>query len=122
MFFGAFASKEDIATEFSGYEAEETYKSILAELGAAEIICASYDNGGYEGEAYVVYAKDGELYTVSGSHCSCHGLEGQWTPCESDWEIILANASQGSYFERTSEANGYLRQLAQTMIKERGKL
>jgi hypothetical protein len=46
---------------------------------AKEIIFASYatDN---DGDAFVVYKRKNLLYEVNGSHCSCFGLEGQWSP------------------------------------------
>jgi hypothetical protein len=47
-----------------------------------EILFASYGGGMYEGDAVVLYRKDGKLYEVQGSHCSCYGLENQWEPEE----------------------------------------
>jgi hypothetical protein len=46
------------------------------------VLYADYDCPPYEGYAYVVFEKDGKLYEVSGSHCSCYGLEDQWEPEE----------------------------------------
>jgi hypothetical protein len=46
------------------------------------IILARYDTPPYEGYATVVFVKDGKLYEVHGSHCSCYGLEDQWSPEE----------------------------------------
>jgi len=46
-----------------------------------EVLFAWYDDPyGYSGVAFLLFKKDGEYYTVDGSHCSCYGLEGQWTP------------------------------------------
>lgn len=59
----------------------ETYKNI-------EILWAEYDMDGYEGSAFVLFRKDGKLYRVDGSHCSCYGLEGQWLPEETSWEVL----------------------------------
>ena len=47
-----------------------------------EIIFAAYGGGGYDGVALVVYERDGKLFEVNGSHCSCYGLEDQWSPEE----------------------------------------
>lgn len=45
-----------------------------------EILAAVYD-GGYDGSAEVLWrGDDGLLYEIHGSHCSCFGLEDQWTP------------------------------------------
>jgi hypothetical protein len=47
-----------------------------------KILFAAYEGGSYEGAAIVVYEKDGKLYEVNGGHCSCSGLEEQWSPEE----------------------------------------
>lgn len=44
------------------------------------ILFASYDIDGYEGDAFVIFEQDNELYEVNAGHCSCYGLEGQWIP------------------------------------------
>lgn len=44
------------------------------------IVYAIYDREQYDGSAMVVFEKDGALYEVHGSHCSCFGLEDQWDP------------------------------------------
>jgi hypothetical protein len=48
----------------------------------AKILLAWYGYGDYSGSSFVLYELDGKLYEVNGSHCSCHGLEGQWQPEE----------------------------------------
>ncbi len=50
------------------------------DLAGAEILLASYGYGSYCGDAFVLFRKDGQLFEVNGSHCSCYGVEGQWTP------------------------------------------
>jgi len=54
------------------------------------IIYAGYRYETYEGWAHVVYRNldNGKLYIVEGSHCSCNGLEGQWSPTETTPEAI----------------------------------
>ncbi len=54
-----------------------------------DIVAAHYDIGDYEGEAWVVFIKDGKWYEVHGSHCSCYGLEDQWDPEETFPEAML---------------------------------
>jgi len=47
----------------------------------ANVIFASYEGGNYDGWATVCWiTDDGKIGYASGSHCSCHGLEGQWDP------------------------------------------
>lgn len=61
----------------------------IATLDAdVEILMADYDGGAYEGRAFVLLRKDGKLYEVHGSHCSCYGLEGQFDPEETSIEEL----------------------------------
>lgn len=53
-----------------------------------DVLFASYDGGGYDGDAVVIFRKDGLLYEVHGGHCSCYGLEGQWAPEEATVESL----------------------------------
>ena len=118
MFFGDFNSVDDVAKAFGGFsqwdeEPAKEYLEILETLNSAKVILAAYDIDGYEGSAYVVYEKDGMLYTVSGSHCSCYGLENQWSPCESALEIIQANIETNYLWNDLSEAKVYMQNLHQ---------
>ncbi len=65
--FDGFTDAEDVAKQFE-----------VSLSGTGWILAAIYNQEGYEGNALVVYVKDGKLYETSGSHCSCNGLEGQW--------------------------------------------
>ena len=51
-------------------------------LVGCRILYATYGSTWLEGNAYVLLQKDGKLYEVHASHCSCYGLEGQWRPDE----------------------------------------
>lgn len=53
-----------------------------------EIIGAVYDYEDYDGYAQVVFTRNGKLYEVYGSHCSCMGLEGQFQPIETTLEAL----------------------------------
>lgn len=45
----------------------------------ANVLYADYEYQNYEGEANVIWQEDdGSISYVSGGHCSCYGLEGQW--------------------------------------------
>lgn len=54
-----------------------------------EVIYAGYDIDGYEGSALVIYRQGGKVFEVTGGHCSCYGLEGQWEPEEFDYATYL---------------------------------
>jgi len=73
MYLGIFNSKEDIAHEF---------KIDLKDLKDVKILYASYNYEDYSGSTFVLFKRNGKLYEVHGSHCSCYGLEGQWDPEE----------------------------------------
>jgi hypothetical protein len=62
-------------------------------LDGCEILYANYSSGCYEGSALVVLKKEGKLYEVNGSHCSCFGLENQWEPELTTKAALLARPS-----------------------------
>lgn len=47
-----------------------------------EFVYAIYNQPAYEGHAEIVFFQHGKWLHVQASHCSCHGLEGQWKPDE----------------------------------------
>lgn len=74
-------SAEQLADEFCN-------DKIVDELKGAKLLVSYYELGSSEGEAFVLYEKDGELYEVNGSHCSCYGLEDQWEPTRTTWKAL----------------------------------
>lgn len=76
MYYGDFASKEDICREFNISDFD------------GEVLYASYEYECYDGSANVLYIDGGKLFYVSGGHCSCYGLEDQWMPEELTLEMI----------------------------------
>lgn len=52
--------------------------AVELDLQDAEVLYAVYISGCYEGDCVVVYRKDGGLFAVQSSHCSCNGL--YWQP------------------------------------------
>ncbi|UKS30192.1 hypothetical protein LOZ80_15125 [Paenibacillus sp. HWE-109] len=69
-----------------------------------EIILGYYSYQDYSGEAFVLLRRksNGILYEVNGSHCSCYGLEGQWSPEEADVEVLrhrLVNGRLGRSYD-----------------------
>lgn len=79
MYLGNITDKEDIAREF---------QISTSELDGCKIIFAAYTCESYEGSALVIFQKDGKLFEVNGSHCSCYGLEDQWSPEETSLEAL----------------------------------
>lgn len=67
------------------------------------ILYAWYEYEDYSGSAVVIFERLGQLYEVVGSHCSCFGLEDQWSPEETslvsleneqNWQLIRAPGIQ----------------------------
>lgn len=88
-YFGHFTCAADVARDFSDV-ADDGYTSkndiVIKE---DEILLASYGGRDYEGAAIVIFVRDEKYYEVHGSHCSCNGLEGQWSPEETSMEALL---------------------------------
>ncbi|HEY9819096.1 MAG TPA: hypothetical protein V6D20_25285 [Candidatus Obscuribacterales bacterium] len=77
-------------------------------------VFAAYDNGGYEGDAVVIISEDGETFSVvEGSHCSCYGLEGQWSTTEHGVEEVLRMFCDREY----GAANEYKTELVQWLFQ-----
>jgi len=87
MFVGLFGCADDVFREFSVPEAERDGVTILY---------ANYEQEYYEGSAGVVFVREGKLFWVSGSHCSCYGLEEQWSPEPITLSEIRHYASNGA--------------------------
>lgn len=79
MYLDNFADRADITREFQVDESE---------LADATVIFAAYTYEDYSGSALVIFQRDGKLFEVHGSHCSCYGLEGQWDPEETSMEAL----------------------------------
>lgn len=89
IWYEQFQSWQDICHGFLGWDSAA---SLLPE--PTEIIFAGYAYEDYSGDALVIFRKGRKYYTVHGSHCSCHGLEGQWEPEEYASKAILRKAME----------------------------
>ena len=104
VYEGLFANVEDVCQQF---QIEQDA------LKDAIVYAAVYRDEDYSGSAFVLFEKDGKLYSVNGGHCSCYGLEGQWEPQEENWETILHWLDKGTMFDEfSSEMRAYLRGVA----------
>lgn len=68
-YFGNFSSWEDVQREFDINTPEPD-----------QVLYAEYAPDDREGYACVIFKRGDKYYEAHGSHCSCHGLEGQWEP------------------------------------------
>jgi len=64
-----------------------------------KILLAVYETGNYEGQAFVIFENNGQVYIVAASHCSCYGLEGRWDFEETTVEALRHILDNGTYFE-----------------------
>ncbi len=80
IFIENFKSVDDIIRE---------YEAPADALEGAEVLLAWYGYGSYEGDSLVIFRKEGKLFEVNASHCSCYGLEGRWEPEETTPEALL---------------------------------
>lgn len=80
-------------TQKENNEIMERYKDTFDNVN---ILLASYTYANYSGSAFVLFEKDGNLYEVNGSHCSCYGLEDQWEPDETTIEALVMRVTKGN--------------------------
>jgi hypothetical protein len=86
IYLNDWSNKEEVARDF-----EKDYIKNL------NILFADYQNGCYNGEAFVLFEKDGKLFEVFGDHCSCYGLGGQFDPEEVCLEALEHRLIKGNY-------------------------
>ena len=104
IFYGLWSCAEDVfGNDYNGfYVPEEDQKNI-------EFIFASYEYEDYSGYAFAVFIKDGKLYEINESHCSCNGLE-HWEPEETS---VIALMSRPNV---PSEAKANLKQIYKNVM------
>lgn len=85
MYYGAFNCLADVEKEFQ-----------VSFTGT--MIRAVYEQNKYDGAAVVIFVKDGVFYLVQASHCSCHGLEDQWSPEEMTAEALTHILRKGNLY------------------------
>lgn len=67
----------------------DTYAAPVEWREGVTFIYADYETYDYEGHSFVVFMKNGKLYEVNGSHCSCNGLEDCWQPEETSFAALM---------------------------------
>jgi hypothetical protein len=87
-YYGNWGTKADIESDF---------KLTKGFLDNVNILFAVYETPGYEGDAIVIGSRDGVLFEVHGSHCSCYGLEDQWDEETTDKEILTVRLNRALY-------------------------
>ena len=79
---------QEVAEDWEGSYRPDAGAYIVSELEDAEILIHHYETPSYEGYAFTLFRRDGLLFEVNGSHCSCYGLEDQWSSEETSVEAL----------------------------------
>lgn len=122
QYFGIFSDRTSVAVEFqagSGNPWNDTFEIAPSFPGDHQIIIAVYEYEDYSGDAFVLFEEDGQLYEVHGGHCSCYGLEGQWEPEPTSWDLLIDRVEKAdrwdsplsSWHAHSPQANKYYRGL-----------
>lgn len=111
LYLGSWSDKQDVARDFS---------IDVKALAKARVIIAWYGQGDYCGSAFVLFSEGGKLYEVHGSHCSCMGLEGQWSEEETSIESLQHRLDHGYCFSGYDDG-GEAKAALQRFVKRRRK-
>lgn len=119
MFLNKWRSLEEMKDDFWPSYANNKYagelKEYAGELDGANVLLASYGRPMCSGYAFVLFERDGKLYEVNGSHCSCYGLEDQWDPEETTVEALRHRLDIGNLGNERSEENPFSAELRQVL-------
>lgn len=116
VYLNDFSDREDVLRNFAGERwgwDEEAEQKFIEQHEDINILFASYGYANYSGDAWVLFEKDGELYEVNGSHCSCYGLEGQWNPEEAMLEELENRLVNGTFGEDDWSDNNFKQELCE---------
>lgn len=102
-FEGTYMSRANYEAKEAPYPNVELWKKDKAKMRShlkvwrtRKILFASYGSENYSGDAFVLFAEKGKLYEVNGSHCSCYGLEGQWSPEKTSLKALKHRLEKGT--------------------------
>lgn len=100
--------KAHIASQYGNAEYGEVDKEIKKSLRKCKILIAYESVGDYgcDSSAWFLFEKEGKLYEVHGSHCSCYGFEGQWSPEETTKQALMKRIDEG-YNHSPFSTGGY---------------
>lgn len=111
------SSKESVFTDFENSGWGDDAKQIIPNKDDIDILLASYTYEYYSGYAFVLFRDkaNGNLYEVNGSHCSCYGLEGQWSPEETTVQVLRHRLERGRLGRDYDGRNEFAEELAQVL-------
>lgn len=107
------AEKSPYPNEKLWLEKKDKVKRLLPEWKKKNILFASYGHANYEGRAWVLFEQNGELFEINASHCSCYGLEGQWSPEKVVLQELYNRVEKGTFGHDTWSGNQFKTELKQ---------
>ena len=120
-FEGIFISREEYeATQPPTYGGQEylnerknKMKVALDKYKDVNIVFASYNTENWSGHAFVLFERGGSLYEVNGSHCSCYGLEEQWSEELVTLPVLEQRLLKGTFGEDDYSGNNFKKELCE---------
>lgn len=85
----------------------------LCDYANVNILFATYNTENWSGHAFVLFERDGSLYEVNGSHCSCYGLEGQWSEELVTLPVLEQRLLKGTFGEDDYSGNNFKKELCE---------
>lgn len=96
------------------------------DLKGVEVLLATYTYEDYSGDAFVLFLRDGKLYEVNGSHCSCYGLSEsdysgdtttQWQPEETTVAALWMRMAKGHLADSDYDGGGFAKELSEVLLE-----
>lgn len=106
-------------------EIAKTFDEDISSFEGVKILFAAFTGDNYEGYGFVLFERDGKLYEVNGSHCSCFGLEDQWDPEEASIAELRHRMDEGDlgesvYGDDSERFDDELREFLDRYEKQKG--
>lgn len=106
VYLNHWSCREDVIKDFCGYDQNPS-----DEWNDVNFLFASYGQDNYSGDAFVLFERDGELFEVHGSHCSCYGLEDQFDPESVVLEELENRLKNGDFGKDDYSGNAFHQEL-----------
>lgn len=92
---------------------KEKMDKVIKKYENIKILFASYGRANYSGDAWVLFEENEKLFEINGSHCSCYGLENQWTPDEVSLLELENRLLNGTFGEDDWSDNNFKEELCE---------
>lgn len=116
-YHGEFASWNDVVANFCGakYDPVVLNRLLKKHSEPSKVFYANYDRDDpYSGMAVVIWRDGSKYFLLTGSHCSCHGLE----EARFDPEVFYSKQIFIEYLKKTRYISGLPAEIHQRLIKQ----